>query len=126
MRHLKKFESFQSINEEEIFGEIGAFFGQFNKESIKKAENILKTPPSSFKPMAAIDKKRKEFEEYKAAYEKDPNSKDAKIFKEIVSHIVLNKEAVYVIEVKDGVKKFRAGIRYGREGGTGAGGGGGS
>lgn len=126
MRHLKKFENFQSINEEEkILGKVGSFFGAFNEESIKKAEAKLTNPSKDFKPKD-LEHKIKEFNKYKSAFEKDPKSHDAGILKQIVSHINLNNNAIYKIEEKDGKKVFRSGVSYGKSGGTAAHGGGGA
>lgn len=126
MRHLKTFENFQSINEEEeILGKVGAFFGAFNEEAIKKAEGKLTNPSKDFKPKD-LESKIKEFNTYKAAFEKDPKSEDAGIFKQIVSHINLNNEAMYKIEDKGGKKVFRAGMVYGKPGGAAAHAGGGA
>jgi len=127
MRHLKTFENFQSINEEEILGigKVSAFFGAANEEGIKKAESKLTNPTTEFRPKD-LSSKIKEFNTYKDAFEKDPKSEDAGIFKQMVKHINLNNEAIYKIEIKDGKKNFIPGVRYGREGGAGAHGGGGA
>jgi hypothetical protein len=125
MRHLKTFENFQSINEEEIIGKVGAFFGAANEEGIKKAESKLTNPPKDFKPKD-LGPKIKEFNTYKDAFKRNPKSEDAEIFKQMVKHINLNNEAVYKVEIKDGKKIFSPGVRYGKEGGAGAHGGGGS
>jgi hypothetical protein len=44
----------------------------------------------------------------------------------MVKHINLNNEAIYKIEIKVSKKNFIPGVRYGREGGAGAHGGGGA
>lgn len=128
MRHLRTFESFQSINEEEeILGKVGAFFGKFNEESIKQAENLLNKTDGSLKTKnkEVIDFKKQEFQKFKSLHEKgDKNGSD--VFKEIVQHLVMNKDIIYRVDEVNGKWVFRKGSRYGREGGTAAGGGGGA
>lgn len=127
MKHLKKFENFQSINEEEeIVDRVSAWFGKFNDHSIKSAENLLskteKDNSLKTKNKQIIDFKNKEFQEYKSLYKKG-DKEGTELFKQIVQHIVTNNDLVYRIEEIDGKKVFRKGMRYGREGGTGAAGG---
>lgn len=42
MKYIKTFESFEVVNEEEgIFGAIGGFFGKYNEDTRKKAEDAI-------------------------------------------------------------------------------------
>jgi F0F1-type ATP synthase gamma subunit len=42
MKYVKTFENFQSVNEEEgVFGAIGGFFGKYNEDTRKRAEEAI-------------------------------------------------------------------------------------
>ena len=42
MKYIKTFESFEVVNEEEgIFGAIGGFFGKYNEDTRKRAEEAI-------------------------------------------------------------------------------------
>jgi hypothetical protein len=128
MRHLKNYNSFKPINEEEeILGRFTAGFGAFNDDAVEMAEEKLKNPKSGFRPSSKgiLDFKLKEFNKFKKAW-KEGDKESESIFKQIVKHINTNDDAIYSVIEEGGKKTFRAGSRYGREGGTGAGAGGGS
>jgi hypothetical protein len=129
MKHLKKFENFQTINEEEIIGRTMGYLGiSFNKEAIDMAtKKMEKSSDGSLgtKNPKVIDFKKKEFKEYKSLYEKG-DKEGTELFKKIVKHIQSNSNFFYNIVEEDGKKVFRSTAKYGREGGTAAHGGGGS
>jgi hypothetical protein len=119
--------------DEGIPGSVGAMFGAFNTEAIAKAEKKLRDgkieSTQGNKPDPNILKtKLEEFLKLKKIYEEgkaNPKVKDEKndkVFKEVVKHINLNNNILYKVEDNT----FKSSVKYGREGGTAAGAGGGA
>jgi hypothetical protein len=124
-KHLKTFESFDSREElvnEEIFGKIGF---KLDDKTIKKAEDKLSSGQldgaGGKKANSNILKfKEEEFQNWKNKWEEGEDKSG--VFEKIVKHIVRNGNILYSVKGSD----FRSGSSYGRDGGTGAGGGGGA
>jgi hypothetical protein len=129
MKHLRTFENFQPVNEEEILGKVGGYLGMtFNKDAVEMAtKKVERSSDGSLgtKNPKVINFKKKEFNEYKSLYEKG-DKEGTEIFKQIVKHIQANSDYNYSITEENGKKVFKKTVRYGKEGGTGAHGGGGA
>lgn len=120
MKYIKTFESFEVVNEEEgIFGAIGGFFGKYNEDTRKKAEDAIaeyaESNPTS-KIVTLFNKFKEAYdnnsgltlEPSKSTYFNFPEGADVtaeeakKLFEDICVTIRLNEANAWGLGMKEG------------------------